>query len=64
MLDVERVGSGRLVDADAGGLLAVEGENLAVGLRPKLDAADIAQARDLAVVAGLDDDVGEFVRHR
>ena len=60
-LDIERVGAGRLKDADAGGRLAVELEDLAVGLRSELDAADIAYARDLAGIAGLDDDVVEFV---
>ena len=44
LLDVERVGAGRLEDADAGGGLAVEREDLAVGLRAELDAADVAHA--------------------
>ena len=50
--------------ADAGRRLAVEREDLAVGLRAELDPADIAQARDLAVGAGLDDDVLELARRR
>ena len=41
--------------------LAVELEDLAVGLRAELDAADVAHARDLAAVAGLDDDVAELL---
>ncbi len=61
VLDIERVGAGRLIDADTGRLLAVEGEILAVGLRAELDAADVAHPRDLAVVAGLDDDVLKLV---
>ena len=60
MLDIERVCAWRLKDADAGGRLAVELEDCAVGLRPELDAADIAHARDFAGVAGLHDHVAEF----
>ena len=41
-LDIERVGAGRLEDADAGRGVAVEGEHLAVALRAKLDMADVA----------------------
>ena len=36
-------------------------KNLAVGLGAELDAADVAHPRDLAVVAGLDDDVLELL---
>ena len=61
LLDLERVGARQLIDADAGRLLAVEAEKLAVGLRAEFDAADVAQARDLAVIAGLDDDVLELI---
>ena len=57
LLDLQRIGAGRLVDADAGGLLAVKGEVLTVSLRAELDPTDIAQAGDLAIVAGLHDDV-------
>ena len=57
MLDIERVGAGRLIDADTGRLLAVESEILAVSLRAELDATDVAYPCDLSVVAGLDDDV-------
>ena len=57
VLDLERIGAGRLIDADAGRLLAVEAEKLAVGLGAELDVADVAQPRDLAVIPGLDDDV-------
>ena len=46
--------------ARPGGRLAVEREDLAVGLRAELDAADVAHPRDLAGVAGLDDHLGEL----
>ena len=59
--DVERVGAGRLEDREARRRLAVEREDLAVGLRAELDAADVAHARDLAGAAGLDDHVGELL---
>ena len=59
-LDIERVGARRLKDAEAGGRLAVDFEDLAVGLRSELDAADIAHPRHLAGIAGLDDHVLEF----
>ena len=59
--DVERVGARRLEDGEAGGRLAVEVEELAVGLRAELDAADVAHARHVAVGAGLDDDVAELL---
>ena len=58
--DVERVGAGREEDRKARGRLVVELEVLAVGLRPELDPADVADARQLAVRAGLDHDVGEL----
>ena len=60
LLDFERVGAGRLEHADAGRRLVVEREHLAVGLRAELDPADVAHARDVAIVAGLDDDVLEL----
>ena len=41
--------------------LVVEQAAHAVGLRAELDARDVAQAHDLAVVAGLDDDVAELL---
>ncbi len=62
MLDLQRVGAGRLKHADAGGRLVVERKYLAVGLRTKLDPADVANAGDVAVTAGLDDDIFELAR--
>ncbi len=64
LLDLERVGARRLEHADAGGGLLVEREHLAIGLRAQFDRADVAHARHVAVVAGLDDDVLELARHR
>ena len=61
LLDLERVGAGRLEHADAGGRLVVEREHLAVGLGAEFDPADVAHPRDVATVAGLDDDVLELV---
>ena len=61
MLHIERIRARRLVNGDAGGLLAVEREILAVGLRAELDPADIAQTGDFAVIAGLDDHIGKLV---
>ena len=60
LLDLERVGAGRLEHADAGGRLVVEREHLAVGLRAEFDPADIAHPRDVAAAAGLDDHVLEL----
>ena len=60
LLDLKRVGARRLEDADAGGRLAVEREHLAVGLGAEFDPADVAHPGDVAVVAGLDDDVLEL----
>ena len=58
--DAERIRAGRQEDRHARRRFAVEREDLAVGLRAEFDAADVADARDLAGVAGLDDDVGEL----
>ena len=60
LLDLERVGAGRLEHADAGGGLVVERKHLAVGLGAEFDPADVADAGDIAIVAGLDDDVLEL----
>ncbi len=60
LLDLERVGAGRLEYADAGGGLVVERKHLAVGLRSQFDRSDVAHTRDIAIVAGLDDDVLEL----
>src|SRR3984893_2376129 len=57
---VERVRLQRLVDADAGCRLAVEGEDLAIGLRAELYAADVAHVDHLPVLRGLDHDVFEL----
>ena len=59
-LDLERVGAGRLEDADAGGRPVVERKYLAVGLRAQLDPADVAHAGDVAIAAGLDDHILEL----
>ena len=58
--DVERIGPGRLEDREAGGLLSVEVEKLAIGLGAELDTADVAQSRQISRGAGFDDDVGEL----
>ena len=60
--DIERVGARRLEHREPGGGLAVEREDLAIGLRAELDPPDIAQAGDLAGAAGLDNDVCELGR--
>src|SRR6516225_6469888 len=57
---VERVRFQRLKDADARRGLAVEREDLAVGLRTQLDAADVAHVHHLPVRFGLDHDVLEL----
>ncbi len=63
LLDLQRIGAGRLEDAERGRRLAVLREDLAVGLRAELDAADILDADELAAGAGagLDDDVLELL---
>ena len=60
LLDFKRIGARRLEYADAGRGLLVERKQLAVGLRAQFDRADIAHARHVANVAGLDDDVLEL----
>ncbi len=57
---VERVRLQRLVDADACRRLAVEREDLTVGLGAELDAADVAQVDHLPVLLALDHDVFEL----
>ena len=57
LLHLQGVGARQLEDADAGRRLAVEREDLAVGLSPQLDPTDIAQAGDLAIAARLHDDI-------
>src|SRR5262249_41181052 len=59
---VERVRTWRLVDRQPRRRLAVEGEDLPVGLRSELDPAHVAEPRDLAGAAGLDDHLREFGR--
>ena len=61
VLDVQRVRAGRLINADASGGLTVLREDLAIGLRAKLDATDVAQARNFSVIAGLHDDILELL---
>jgi hypothetical protein len=58
---VEGVRAGRLEDRQARGRLAVEREDLAVGLRAELDAGDVAQPRHLAGAPGLDDHGAELL---
>ena len=60
LLHLQGVGARQLEDADAGRRLAVEREDLAVGLSTQLDPSDIAQARHLAIGPGLDDDIFEL----
>src|SRR5262249_16067581 len=57
---VERVRLQRLKDGDAGRRLAVEREDLAIGLRAELHAADVAHVDHLPVRFGLDDDILEL----
>ncbi len=45
---LQRIRAGRLEDAERGRRLAVLRENLAVGLRAKLDATDILDAHQFA----------------
>ncbi len=58
--DVDRVAAGTLVDRNRGRGLAVEQRAQRVGARAELDARDVAQARDLTVLADLDRDVLEL----
>ena len=58
---LQRVGSGGLEHRNRERGLVVQQAAHAVGLGAQLDARDIAQAHDLAVVAGLDDDVAELL---
>src|SRR5262249_3259812 len=57
---VERIRLERLENADAGRRLAVEREDLAVGLRAELDAPHVAHVDHLPVRFRLDDDVLEL----
>ncbi len=57
---VERVGARRLEDREAGRLLAVEIEELAVGLRAELDTSDVAHPGQVATAAGFDDHGAEL----
>ena len=57
---LERVRLERLKNADARRGLAVEREDLAVGLRTQLDPPDVAHVDHLPVRFGLDDDVLEL----
>src|SRR5499427_8954742 len=59
---VERVRTWRLVDRQPRRRLAVEGEDLPIGLRSELDPAHVAEPRDLAGATGLDDHLREFGR--
>ena len=57
---LQGVGARRLEDANGHGRLAVEVALDAVAVAAQLDAGDVLQAGDLAVLARLDDDVFEF----
>ena len=59
---VERVRARRLIDRQPRRRLAIEGEDLPVGLRSELDPPHVAEPRDLAGAAGLDDHLREFGR--
>ena len=59
---VERIGARRLVDRQSRRRLAVEREDLAVGLRSELDPSHVTKPRDLAGAAGLDDHPRELGR--
>ena len=60
---LQRVGPGQLEDGDARARLAIQAEELAVGLSAQLDAADVPDAHDPAALSGrdLDDDVLELL---
>src|SRR5205085_10443494 len=58
---VERVRLERLKSANPSRRLAVERENLAVGLGAQLDPRHIAQVHHPPVLFGLDDDVFELI---
>ncbi len=51
--DVDRVAAGPLIDRDRGRGLVVEQRAQRVGARAELDARDVAESRDLAVLADL-----------
>ena len=59
-LDLERVRARGLKNAHGRTRLPIERKRLAVGLRAKLDAADVADPRDGAGIAGLHDHVREL----
>ena len=58
----QRVGVGVLVDQDAAGRLAVDVAGRLVVLRRQLDAGDVLDADDRAVVVAADDDLLELAR--
>src|SRR5262249_34150880 len=58
---LERVRSRRLEYRDRHGGLVVQETADAIGLRPELDASDVAQTDDLASGTCLDDDVPELL---
>ncbi len=59
-VDVERIRARELGYADADSLVAVEGEDRAVVFGAQFGAADVFQANQGAVGAGLEDDIFEF----
>ena len=59
--DGERVGAGRLEDADADSGFVVDLRTQRILRSAELDPGDIAQAGDFTVLTGLDDDIAEFL---
>src|SRR5439155_24161184 len=59
-LHIERIRAGRLEHCDARRRPVVDLEDLPIALRAQLGATDVAHARDLAGIAGLDDDILEL----
>ena len=60
--NLDGVGARRLEHGNGDRRLAVEQRAQRIVGSAQFDAGDIAQAGDLAIVAGLDDDVAEFFR--
>ena len=61
----ERIASGKLIDGDNGGGMAVEATLDVVGLRPEFDPGHIPDPHHRSILVGTDDDVGELIlRHK
>ena len=61
VVDFQRVGRGQQLNAEARGLESEEAQVGRVALRAELDAADIGDANEGAVLAAGDDHVGELI---